>query len=105
MPTSHARIAVMHDDELRRALRIAGQLLPTADQRSQAARVRALAIRGAEALAAERGDDEARIEAALDALGATRPTGTWDDLPPAITIGPLEDRLGTAAVDEVRGPR
>ncbi len=105
MATSHPRIAVVHDDELDRALRVAEPLLTAAERRSQAARVRALAIRGAAALAAEHGSDAARVEAALDAMGASRATGTWEDLPPPINIGPPEARLGTAALDDVRGPR
>ncbi len=105
MPTMHARIALVRDEELDRALRSVERLLPDEARRSQAARVRALAIRGAAALAAEDHDDDARFEAALDALGATRATESWDDLPPPINIGPPEDRLGSAALDEVRGLR
>jgi len=105
MPTSHPRIAVVHDDELDRALRIAEPLLTHAERRSQAARVRGLAIRGAAALAAEHGDERARIEAALDALGATRSTGRFEDLPPPINIGDPAERLGTAALEDARGPR
>jgi hypothetical protein len=105
MPTEHARIALVRDEELDRALKRAERFLPAEARRSQAARVRALAIRGAAALAAEAQDDGARFDAALGALGATRAMGTWSDLPPPISLGPPDGRPGSAALDEVRGPR
>ena len=105
MPTHHHRIAVLHDDELDRALRIAEPLLTAPERRSQAARVRGLAIRGAAALAAEHGGERARVEAALDALGVSRATGNLSDLPPPIRLGDPADRLGSAALRDVRGPR
>lgn len=105
MPTAHERIALVRDDELDRALRRAERFLPAEARRSQAARVRALAIRGAAALAAEHEDEDARFEAALDAMGVTRATGRLSDLGPPIDIGPPEDRLGTAALQDARGDR
>ncbi len=106
MATSHPRIAVVRDEELDRALRVAEPLLEEAERRSLAARVRALAIRGAAALAADHGDGErVRLEAALDAMGATRATGRWEDLPPPINIGDPALRLGSAALDDARGTR
>lgn len=105
MATSHPRIAVVRDPELDRALRAAEPLLSSADRRSQAARVRALALKGAQALAAEHDDEDARFEAALDAMGVPRATGRLADLPAPIRLGDPSERLGTKALDEVRGER
>ena len=103
MATSHPRIAVVHDDQLDRALRIAEPLLSAAERRSQASRVRALAIRGAEVLAAEHGGEGAPVEAALGVLGATRATAPWSELPSPIVAGDPADRPGSAALNDVRG--
>lgn len=105
MPTTHTRIALVRDEELDRALRSVERLLSDDARRSQAARVRALAIRGAAALAAEHEDEDARFHAALDAMGATRATASWDDLPPPVRLGDPAERLGTKALQELRGDR
>lgn len=105
MATPHPRIAVVHDDELDRALQLAEPLLSAEQRRSQAARVRALAIRGAAAMVAEHGDENVRIEDGLRSLDATRSTARWDDLPAAIVVGDPAERAGSAALDDVRGSR
>lgn len=105
MPTRHPRIALVEDPELARALDLAEPLLDDRDRRSRAARIRALAIRGSRALAAEHGDDRARQEAALDDLGASRTTTRLEQLGPPIALGPPHERAGSAALDDVRGAR
>lgn len=69
MPTTKARIALVRDEELDRALTTTREALPSEDLRSTAAQVRALALIGAQAI--ERDPDMQR-RAALDRRLAER---------------------------------
>jgi hypothetical protein len=74
MPTKHQRIAVVHDEALQAALERAAPLL--APETRPARIVHQLAIRGAEALVAERADRAAAIERIIE--WSTSDDPPWD---------------------------
>jgi hypothetical protein len=100
MPTRHRRINVTCDRELDAALRAAGNLV---DAQSDAGRVRALALLGAETLVGE--EPISPSLAALRARPGVRPALiNHRDFP----LPPPEGRISTAGTDVlewVRGPR
>lgn len=96
MPTKHPRIGVVRDDELDRALRDAG---PLSGERSDAARVRALALRGAQSLLAE---DAGAADREFVRRHGLRPAGHARPL--SAPRGPITD-AATEALDWARGGR
>jgi hypothetical protein len=74
MPTKHSRIAVVHDDALQAALERAAPLL--APETRAARLVHELAIRGAEALVADRADRAAGLARIADWTRRGEPP--WD---------------------------
>ena len=74
MPSKHPRIAVLHDDALQAALERAAPLM--APETRPARLVHELAIRGADALVAERADRAAGVERIIDWTASGQPP--WD---------------------------
>jgi hypothetical protein len=74
MPTKHQRIAVIHDDALQAALERAAPLL--APETRPARIVHELAIRGADALVAERAERTTGLEQIIDWTSRGEPP--WD---------------------------
>ena len=106
MPSPHPRIAVVRDPEVERALERTRRLLPPGQTRSSAAHLRALALRGAEEVAASAAPVEAEEQRLIEKYGlipASRP-GDFD-FPWLATdeIDPADPTPATDALDWVRG--
>ena len=101
MPAKYRRIGVVCDPELRDALTASESRL---EARTDAARLRELALIGARSIGAESADSE-RVRAGLDALGATPDRG--DLLAAARTTHRQgrADETGTESLEWVRGSR
>lgn len=105
MPTRHRRVAVPRDPEVERALRRTRPLLDRALTRSAAAHVRALALRGARALAEERGGERARIEERIQRRHGAIPAriDIRDIPPPGGAVDPADPSPASDALSWVRG--
>lgn len=105
MPSKTPRVAVPRDADLDRALVRTRNRLTSAETRSAAAQVRALALRGARALDEERPDPEAELLERLRTKHGARPaTGDLLDLgvPPG-EVDPDDPTPATDALNWARG--
>jgi hypothetical protein len=82
MASRHPRLGVERDPEVERALALTESLLEPAETRSAAAQIRALTLRGAQAVLAS-ADPEAQLQARLaERYGVTPVRGGLLDLDP-----------------------
>lgn len=106
MASKHPRLGVAKDPELERALARTRPLLGQSETRSAAAHVRALALRGAEALVASDDDPDARARRQLYekyeiSQPATRDPRTF--VAPTDPIDPADPTPASDALRWVRG--
>jgi len=100
MPTRLRRINVTCDPELEAAMASVADLL---DERSEAGRLRALALAGARSLAAGTGASVAAARASLVRRGDVEPARNDDRRLPWLDERPDEQRPASAALEWVRG--
>jgi hypothetical protein len=104
MASRHPRLGVERDPEVERALAITKPLLDPAETRSAAAQIRALTLRGAQAVLAG-GSTESQLQARLAERYGARPAkgSLMDlDLPPG-EPDPTGDAPASDALRWVRG--
>lgn len=104
VPTKHRRLGVARDPELERALDETRPLLDDRDTRSAAAQVRALALRGAEAVRSDAGSG-AQVRRMLVEKYAARPATRLPGSvpPPSDGVDPADPRPASDALRWVRG--
>jgi hypothetical protein len=101
MASRHPRLGVERDPEVERALALTGPLLDPAETRSAAAQIRALTLRGAQAVLA---GDDAQMQARLtERYGAKPSRGSLLDLDPP--SGQPDAADATPASDALRWVR
>jgi hypothetical protein len=84
MAARHPRLAVERDPEMKRALDLTEPLLTPSETRSAAAQIRALTLRGAQAVLSQAGS-QAQLKARLaERYGARPGRGTLLDLGPPL---------------------
>lgn len=109
MPSPHPRIAVVRDPEVDRALERTRRLLSPGQTRSTAAHLRALALRGAEEVAASADPDDAEEQRLIDKHGlipASHPYRAGEDRFPWLDtdqIDPDDPMPATDALNWVPG--
>ena len=104
MASSHPRLGVARDPEVERALALTEPLLDPAETRSAAAQIRALTLRGAQAVLAG-ASTESQLRARLaEHYGATPARGSLLDLdPPPGEPGSTSAAPASDALRWVRG--
>ncbi|HEY2719581.1 MAG TPA: hypothetical protein VGI52_08125 [Solirubrobacteraceae bacterium] len=104
MASRHPRLGVARDPEVERALALTAPLLGPAETRSAAAQIRALTLRGAEAVLAG-ADPQSRLQAQLaERYGARPGKGSLLELdPPPATPDPANATRASDALQWVRG--
>ncbi|MBA3806940.1 MAG: hypothetical protein H0X28_00895 [Solirubrobacterales bacterium] len=103
MASRHPRLGVERDPEVERALTLTGPLLEPAETRSAAAQIRALTLRGAQAVLAS-ADPDSRLRARLaERYGAKPSRGSLLDLDPP--RGEPDPAGATPASDALRWVR
>jgi hypothetical protein len=104
MASRHPRLGVTRDPEVERALALTEPLLDPAETRSAAAQIRALTLRGAQAVLAGAGS-ESRLQARLATrYGARIGRGSLVDLdPPPGEPDPAGTAPASEALQWVRG--
>lgn len=97
MAARHPRLGVERDSEMERALALTESLLDPAETRSAAAQIRALTLRGAQAVLAGAGS-ESQLQARLAERYDARPAkGSLAELDPPLGI---PDPAGTTPVSD-----
>jgi hypothetical protein len=104
MASRHPRLGVTRDPDVERALAVTGPLLDPAETRSAAAQIRALTLRGAEAVLAGAGS-ESQLQARLaERYGARPGRGSLLELdPPPGQPDPAGTAPASDALQWVRG--
>lgn len=104
MVSRHPRLGVTRDPDVERALTLTEPLLDPAETRSAAAQIRALTLRGAEAVLASAGSESQLRGHLAERYGARPSRGSLLDLdPPAGQPDPAGPAPASEALQWVRG--